>query len=319
MSAGVVALNQFVFIFTVICLGFLVGQLLGRKLPDRTAVIRQVTVFIALRISIPISILLAIWQLHELNWQALALPIIGTLFLLSGFGLGFVLSKLFSMSPIQQAVYTPAAGFTNIGAVGALVVLVFLGESGLALLPLFKLLEEFVYFALFFPYAAKFSPAVTMQRRVWWQDRILQTMIVALLVGLVLNVTHVSRPTWMGSLSGVLVPLGTFSLMISVGLVFRFGSMLKYWREAVVMALAKQFILPLIVLGMVFVSGQMNTFDGLLLQVSVLIAMMPMAFIVLLPAALYQLDQDLANACWLVNLLVFLCVLPFMPWLLSFL
>jgi len=313
-----VSMNQFVFIFSVICLGFLVGQILGRKLPNRTAGIRQVTVFIALRISIPTSILLAIWQLHELNWQAAALPVIGTLFLLSGFGLGFVLSKMFGMTPIQRAVYAPAAGFTNIGAVGALVVLVFLGESGLALLPLFKLLEEFVYFALFFPYAAKFSPTDKVQRRVWWQDRILQTMMVALIVGLVLNVTHVSRPIWMGSMSGVLVPLGTFSLMISVGLVFRFGSMLKYWREALVMALAKQFILPLLVLGMVFLSGQMTAFDGLLVQVFVLIAMMPMAFIVLLPAALYQLDQDLANACWLVNLIVFLSVLPFMPWFLSF-
>jgi predicted permease len=107
--------------------------------------------------------------------------------------------------------------------------------------------------------------------------------------------------------------------MISVGLVFRFGSIMKYWQQALVLALVKQFLLPLFVVGLVFAAGQWYAYDGLLLRVSVLIAMMPMAFIVLLPAAIYQLDQDLANACWLVNLTVFLMVVPFMPWVLSFL
>jgi predicted permease len=309
--------NDFIFIFLVICIGFIVGQILGRFWPALTVLVRQVSVSIALRICIPTSILVAIWQLPVLSWNAAALPVVGTLFLLSGFVVGFVLSKLFKLAPIQQAVFAPAAGFTNIGAVGALVVLVYLGESGLALLPLFKLFEEFVYFALFFPYAAKFSPMKQVQHRVWWKDRVLQTMMLALIIGLFLNLSSVTRPQWMGSLSGFLVPLGTFSLMISVGLVFRFGSMLKYWREAAALALAKQFLLPLVVIGLVLLTGQVSAYDGLFLKVSVLIAMMPMAFIVLLPAAMYQLDQDLANACWLVNLILFLMVVPFMPWLLS--
>jgi len=46
---------------------------------------------------------------------------------------------------------------------------------------------------------------------------------------------------------------------------------------------------------------------------------MPIAFLVILPAALYKLDQDLANACWVFSSLTFLVMLPFFPFLLSWL
>lgn len=310
-------MNPLFFIFLIIFAGFTVGQLLGRNLPSLIDGVRATAVTIALRVCVPLAVLLSIWQLQTLNLQAAVLPLIGALVLLSGFLISFSLSKVFKMSPLQHATFAPAAGYTNIGAVGALVVTVFLGEAGLALLPLFKIFEELVYYAVLFPFAAKYSPNVSMQRRVWWRDSILLMTSSGLFIGLILNSTGIERPLWMSPITGFIVPIGTFCLMISVGLSFRIGSALKYWKAALALALAKQLILPVIAFGLVFVSGQINAYDGLLLQVTVLLAMMPVALTVMLPAVLYGLDHDLANACWLMSSLVFLCVLPFIPSLLS--
>lgn len=295
------------------------GQVLGRYLPSYIVVIRGVAVTIALRICIPLAILLSIWQLQILNLQAIVLPVIGASVFLSGFLISFVLSKLFKMAPIQHASYAPAAGYINIGAIGALVLMVFIGESALALLPLFKLFEELIYYGVLFPYAAKFSPNKQLQRRVWWRDSILIATSSAVVIGLLLNVSGVARPDAMNSLTGVLVPIGTLCLMISVGLSFRIGSALKYWKVALALACAKQFFLPLFAFALVFITRQVNAYDGLLIQVSVLLAMMPVALTVMLPSVLYDLDHDLANACWMMSSLLFLCMLPFVPLILKIL
>ncbi|MEH6452388.1 MAG: AEC family transporter [Psychromonas sp.] len=312
-------MTPIIFISMVIILGFLTGQILGRQLPEHSPKIRTFTVFIAMRITIPLSVLLAVWQLDIQSWLLAWLPFFGLIFLISGFLIGWLVSKLFKLSDIQHAVVAPAGSFTNIGAVGALVVFVYLGETGLAMLPLFKLFEEVVYFGFLFPYAERFSTLKKRKKRAWWQDPVLQTMFVILLLGVSLNLTEVVRPDWFKSLTSLLVPLGTFCLMISVGLVFRFKSILQHWRIALTLSLGKQILLPSIVFLLVVATGQAQLYDGLMLQVAVLLAAMPIAFIVILPAAMFKLDQDLANACWVVSSLIFLAMLPFFPTLILWL
>lgn len=312
-------MSPILFIFVVILLGFLTGQTLARFAPNKIDLIRNMAVFVAIRVSIPLSVLLALWQLDTKSWSLMWLPLIGLVFLLSGFALGWLIAIIFKLPDIQKAVVAPAGSFTNIGAVGALVVFVLLGESGFALLPLFKLFEEVVYFGLLFPYAAKFSPLRHLSERKWWHDPILKIMFGALTIGLILNVAGIERPIWLSSITSVLVPIGSFSLMISIGLAFKFRSVFKHWRLAVILAATRQILLPLLVFCFIVLIGQANLYDGLLLQFSVLMAAMPIGFLAILPASLYKLDQNLANACWLSSLIVFLAVLPFLASLSSWL
>lgn len=305
-------MSQILFISTIILCGFLTGQVMGRVVPKKIDLIRNIAVFVAMRISIPLSVLLAVWQLNTDNWSLAWLPLIGLVFLLAGFALGWLIAKLLRLPDMQKAVVAPAGSFTNIGAVGALVIFVLLGESGFALLPLFKLFEEVVYFGLLFPYAAKSSPLKHLAKRKWWHDPVLKTMLVSLALGLLLNIYGLVRPLWLENLTSVLVPIGSFSLMISIGLAFRFKSILHHWRVALVLAATRQVVLPLFVFCFVIVIGQAQLYNGLLLQFSVLMAAMPIGFLVILPASLYKLDQDLANACWLTSWLLFLAVLPFL-------
>jgi len=103
-----------VFISTVIILGFLTGQGFGRLLPQHSTQIRTISVFIAMRISIPLSVLLALWQLDIQSWLIAWLPLVGFVFLVSGFGIGWVVSKLFRLPDIQHAVVAPAGSSVSL-------------------------------------------------------------------------------------------------------------------------------------------------------------------------------------------------------------
>lgn len=309
-------MTPIIFILLVIIVGFLIGQLLGRKLPTHSQKIQKLTVFIALRLAIPLSVLLSLWQLNIQSWFLAWLPIIGLLFLLSGFIIGWLVSRLFKLPNIQHAVVAPAGSFTNLGAIGSLVVFVYFGETGFALIPLFKLFEEVVYFGFLFPYAQRFSTLTQLKKRIWWQDPILLTMVITLILGASLNLADISRPQWFNSITSLLIPLGTFCLMISVGLVFRFKAILQHWQIALTLSLCKQLLLPIIVFLLITLIGQAQLYDGLFLKVAVLLAAMPTAFIVIMPAAIYRLDQNLANACWVFSSLTFITMLPFFPTLL---
>ena len=304
-------MSTIIFIFLVILLGFLTGQILYRKASTNLDKIKLFTTFLAMRFTIPLSVMLAIWQLELQSWSLIWLPIIGSAILLSGFSIGWLVSKSFRLPGIQRAVVAPAGAFTNIGAIGSLVVFVYLGESAFALVPLFKLLEEFIYFGFLFPYAERFSTLKNIKKRALWKDPTLQAMFAALTLGAMLNVTEVVRPDWFKDVTSVLIPLGTFSMMITVGLVFRFNAILQHWKIALALSLSKQMLLPVIAYFLVVLTGQADAYDGLILQIAVLIATMPIAFIVILPASIYKLDQGLANSCWVMSSLVFLVMLPF--------
>jgi len=304
-------MSTIIFIFLVILLGFLTGQILSRKSPNNIDSIKLITTFLAMRFTIPISVMLAIWQLEIESWALAWLPIIGVAILLGGFLIGWLVSKSFKLKEVQKAVVAPAGGFTNMAAIGSLIVFIYLGETAFALVPLFKLLEELIYFGIFFPYSERFSTLQNIKKRALWKDPTLLVMFIALTLGATLNFTELVRPQWFENVTSVLIPLGTFSMMISVGLVFRFKTILQHWKVALTLSLSKQLILPIMIYCFVTLIGQGQAYDGLVLQIAVILSSMPIAFLVILPASIYKLDQDLANSCWVISSLVFLIMLPF--------
>lgn len=310
-------MQQVITIVTVIVVGFALGQVIQAYYRGNLARIRDIAIAVALRFSLPLAIGLAIWDMPAFELGLLVLPWTGLAMLLGGFLIGYGLSRFYGFTGKQRGVFAPAGGFTNIGAVGALATLIILGEPGLALIPLIKLFEELVYYGFFFTYAANQGDTHRRSALAGLKDPIILSMLIALIVGYTLLASGIDRPDAFGLLPGILVPLGTFSLMVSVGLIFQIHTVMGNWREALVLSLAKQFGLPALVFGLFWVFGLTGLADGMAVKTSVLIAFMPMAAIVILPANLYQLDQKLANACLFFSVLVFLVSLPFIPWLLA--
>ena len=78
-------MSTIIFIFLVILLGFLTGQILYRKASTNLDKIKLFTTFLAMRFTIPLSVMLAIWQLELQSWSLIWFPIIGSAILLLGF------------------------------------------------------------------------------------------------------------------------------------------------------------------------------------------------------------------------------------------
>lgn len=207
----------------------------------------------------------------------------------------------------------------NIGAIGSFRVYLFLGENGLALVPLYKLFEEVIYYAIAFPIAKYFGQQSQSIRRPFWQDPFLLTTITAVSIGFILNLSGIIRPHWMSSINAFFVPLGTYLLMVSAGLVFRLTDINGLIKPAILLALSRTLISPLLVLALSSILGLWSVYGGIAVKVAFLLSFMPTAFLSLVPPAIYGVDQKIANSCWLVSSLWFLIMLPLALFTLNFL
>jgi predicted permease len=314
-------LSDYIFVFIVIITGFYVGSILTRviKIEAYRDRLIHICVYFSLRFLIPSAMALSIWQLPIDSWLMLVLPIFTVIFLVAGLGLGLLLANGFNLSPHQKGAYSPAGGFTNIGVLGMFCVLVYVGESGVALIPLVKMFEEVVYFSIFFPYAARCAEQESYAPKHKKIDPIIIITMSACFVGLILNISGVERPQSFQYITQLFIPLSSFLLMITIGLSFRLHNFKNNWKPALSLAISKILCLPLIVLGLFYISGLWHADNLLLIQTLFVVSAMPCAFIAIVPASLYKLDVDLASATWGTSTLLFIFSLPLLPWLLSLL
>ncbi|WP_028869656.1 phage integrase [Psychromonas arctica] len=64
-------MSTIIFIFLVILLGFLTGQILYRKASTNLDKIKLFTTFLAMRFTIPLSVMLAIWSVEKVDHRCL--------------------------------------------------------------------------------------------------------------------------------------------------------------------------------------------------------------------------------------------------------
>lgn len=271
----------------------------------------------------PIAIIGATWMANIENLRIIALPFLCITALVSGGCLALVLSKLFRMERRQTGAYLVCGSFTNIGSLGALFCFMFLGEAGFALVPLYKLFEEFSYFAFGFPLAKSYSATVQEQDslagrlRVVFTDIFVLAAVSSIGLGLLLNLSGLQRPEFYSTINSIFIPTTAFLLLLSIGMGMRFSSVGKYIRESSCIALVKFAIVPLIVVTLGYLLGLHTIDNGLPLKVVLILSSMPVGFIAMIPPTLYDLDVDLANSCWLVTNFLLLLEVPLLLFLIS--
>lgn len=294
----------------IIIVGFTSGIFLRRQFPQKNVYLSIWCTRFALQGAIPISLLLAIWQLQHLSVELFLLTIIGSSVILIGGPTAALLAKILNLSRSQTGAYIPIGFFMNIGAIGSFCVYLFFGENGLALVPLYKLFEEVIYYAIAFPIAKHFGHQSKSIRQPFWQDPFLLTTLSAVSIGFILNLSGILRPHWMSSISAFFVPLGTCLLMMSAGLVFRLTDINGLIKPAISLAVSRTIISPLLVIVLASALGLWSVYGGIAVKVAFLLAFMPTAFLSLVPPVIYGVDQKIANSCWLVSSLWFLITLP---------
>lgn len=262
---------------------------------------------------IPVSAMLSLWGLPKPESGLLALPLLGLLSYVWGGMLALLASRALGLNRAQTGSLYCCGTFTNIGAVGGLVCLLFLGENSIAIVALYRFLEEIYYFSVSFPIARWYGPdnkSPTLTFRAFRLDPILGVIAFALLLGIALNLLGVNRPAPFGAAASALLLCATIFLLFGIGISLRISRLGAYVKPALAVCLIKFLGAPLVITGMAWAIGYGDMEGGLPLKVVAVLSSMPVAMTALLPPALFRLDMDLANACWIFSTLGLIVALP---------
>lgn len=306
-------MQNFVFSLTIIISGLMSGyvfqvlltkNILGLKINIQK--LKRVLQIIALLILNPIAFLGAVWILPLDDLRIISMPFIGALTIIMSGLLGLGIGKLAKLPAKQRGAFFSVSAMSNIGSIGALLVFVFLGEAGFALVPFYKIFEELLYYSIGFPVARSFSANKDTAKQKSEKSPFLRVItdpfiLVALIsigTGFILNNGGITRPVFYADLNSYLVPIASFLLLFSIGLSMRFGNIFAYWKTSVAAMGIKFILAPLWAVGIAVVFGLQAVDEGIPLKVVLILASMPSGFISMVPPSLYDLDVDLANSAW---------------------
>lgn len=269
---------------------------------------------------LPFSAMLSLWGLPNPSVDLLYLPFLGLVAYIFGGGIAILTATLMGMTRREAGSFYCCGTFTNLGAVGALVCLLYLGENSIALVVLYRLLEEIFYFGVCFPIARRYGEmAENARTRPIRIDPVLLSIVAALGFGIVLNLCGVKRADFLGPVASFSMLFATIFFLIAIGLRLRLSSLPRYWRAGVAMCVIKFVALPCVMTALAFFLGLGQIEGGLPLKVVCVLSAMPVAMTALVPPALFGLDVDLANSCWIYTTLGLVFVLPALSWALPML
>ena len=320
---------KLIYSFSIILFGLLLGYtiqyLVQRqvlRLPIPIAELRKTLQKIALLFINPIAIVGAIWVVNIQHVRLVALPFNGLFAILTGGVLALLAARWLSLEPRKAGAMFGCGSFTNIGSIGALICFVFLGETGFALVPIYKLFEELSYYAIGFPIAKYYSRSekdisVSQRLKNLAKDPFIIVALTSIAVGAALNLSGISRPSVVRSIVAVCVPLGTIFLLASIGLALKFRRVRDYLPECMAVSLIKFIMVPVLASTLAFFIGFGTIDGGLPLKVVVILSSMPVAFSALIPPSIYDLDLDLANSCWFFTTAMLVVVLPVLLFVMS--
>ncbi|HUX41126.1 MAG TPA: hypothetical protein VMV83_08195 [Rectinemataceae bacterium] len=329
-------IQSFSVIFVGLAAGFLFNSLiakglipLGTQATERLR--RGLQRFVLLAIN-PVAFCGAIWSLDLSDPRYFLLPLVGIAALALGLALGFAGARALRLPPLQAGVHVTSASFTNIGSIGGLVVFVLLGESAFALVPIYKAFEELWYYSVLFPiarsYGEKANPSLSSAGgphgplagilRVL-RDPFFLASVAAIGTGLAFNYSRLPRPSFYGPLNSVLVPMSSFLFLFTIGMRLRFKIARSHIRAAVMVTVGKILIVPASVLALAWALGLERIPGGMALKVCLALAMAPVAFLGLVPATLYRLDEEFANSLWLTSNGALVVIVPLLAALLPLL
>lgn len=269
--------------------------------------LQSVSIFFLL----PLAAMLSLWGLPNPEPDLLAFPLLGLLSYISGGALALLGARMLKLNRTQTGSFFCCGTFTNIGAIGGLACLLFLGENSIALVALYKVLEEIYYFGVAFPIARGFGPA-DKTGKVFFARKsglTVAAIVFALLLGICLNFLNVARPEFCGPLASGCMFSATVFFLFAIGITLKLSRLGAYWKEGLAMSAIKFLGVPLFVIPAAAL-GYGSQEGGLLLRTAAILCSMPVAMTALIPPSLFRLDVDLANACWLFTTVALVAVLP---------
>ncbi len=285
-------------------------------MPFELLKLRKILQTVALLLFIPLTFLGTVWIVNLDNLKILALPFIEVFTIVLGGSLAYGFARTQSLTRRQTGPYIVTAAFGNVGSIGGLICYMFLGEAAFALVGLYKLFEELMFFAFAFPLAKSFSldheanDSLGSRFKKILADPFVLIPLGGIAAGLILNLTGVPRPEFYSRVNSVFIPTIPVLLLFSIGMSMRFGSVRKYFWKSAIIVLIRQIILPAAAVGIALALGFGTITGGLPLKVVLILSCMPVAFTAMVPPTIYDLDFELANSNWLMTNSLLVVLVP---------
>ncbi|MBI9101221.1 MAG: hypothetical protein JEY99_02310 [Spirochaetales bacterium] len=273
---------------------------------------------------VPPTIVFSVWIAPLKQVEIIYIPLLGAIAPLFGGMAAYVAAKLMKLNREKRGILTVSGIFTNMGSLGGLTAFMLLGEKGFALVAIYQLFEKFIYFMIGFPVAKRHSSHKDDEADkkniliVVVKDPVIIMNITALILGIILNFSGIVRPNFLGLFNAIVVPFFSLGLLTSIGLAMSFGSMHHHLKAAGVIIIIKSILTPLLITGLGILLGLGNFADGLGLKMVFILSAMPVGFLAVVPATLYDMEVDQANTCWLMSTLSLVLVIPALQFLLPY-
>jgi hypothetical protein len=264
------------------------------------------------------------WALDLSNTAIFTLPLLGVVITtLALIPAGFFV-KIHRFDHQQAGSYIGAAMFSNIGyTLGGFIAFVLYGEVGFGLTVLYCLFFKPYYYTIGFYMAENYSSGrssgVKDNLKRIFTEGIRLFPLLGLAIGVILNLFGFKRPYYIGTLNDILIPVTTFVYMLAIGLTMNFTAVKKFKLPVLSMSFIKFIWSPVIGILFAYLFNYQNVMEGLPLKIAIIEAFMPTAIASLVLASLFDLDQDLANSCWIFTTLLLIPLLPFILLILYYL
>ena len=252
-------------------------------------------------------------------WKDALLPIVGIVVHVAGTIAGWGVARAQRQPVRTQAASLLAGGQSNVLTFGGITLVILLGteadpgaEVALGRLAVYRVLEAPYYFLFAWPLAASLA-SQGGESGVSWRASFRRALrgpniapALGIAIGGVLNAIGLERPDSFDGLAALLVKVNVVLLGVTVGLGLRRASPARHFRSCVAMSAIKFLLMPGVGVGLAWALG----FSAATLQVIAVAASMPVAFMAVVGAALYRLDEDLVASCWLVTTAALVVVVP---------
>jgi predicted permease len=310
MNASPVIL--FLMIQLAVVVPFVAGLLLRKRFREPLKTTRRLV-----RINIaglePLIVLWCVWDL-DVRAGLLILPCAGLALALFSLGVGVVLAPLTGLTGRGRQTFLISSTLSNHGfTLGGFLCFLLLGETALGY-AIFMILYFMPYvFGFIFP-AARLAANRADAGRSRWREILLAPQnlpLAALGIALLLSVLNVPRP----EINIPIAPLMFVSVGLyyfTLGITFRGADIFSVGRAHLCLALIKFIIVPACAWLVLRNSG----LDPLMQQVILVQACMSAAIFSVITALLFDLEERLASALFVVNTIVCLVfVIPVLFWL----
>jgi predicted permease len=265
-----------------------------------------------LRLFFPLGSFLAIWSLH-LTYEMIWLPVSGILMHLIPYFLGYIRQRKYNFDYRSKGSYLITMLVSNSAMLGAMTSYFILGETSYAYTALILSPAPFMVNGIGFTMAARCQAlaegantgAGSVKEAFRGLISLNQMALYATIIGLVLNLSHIPRPSFASDIISVNIHLSMWSAMIPIGASLCFAGVKKYRYITPDVAVIKFIILPvmLILISFIFIDDEMA------LKTIFLIAASPAPMVAVMLSKIYKLNVDLAMSPFIYTTVIYLAVM----------